>query len=209
MLIIGKVVNTLFICFQLKYMAACRICYEPDDLISVCQCTGTAGKVHLKCIQQWINVSKNDKCEICKTEYTHPAIQYTHTAVQTDSAYTQRTFLACGMISFILGILHGVTICIDNYYGTLPIITAALSASVFNCAQCLNAIGVWSFRKKYWKMHTFFYSGFVASSLILGVFALHAYYEHILYTYTINTVIFVGVVAHEIQINTLAHNDQI
>lgn len=49
----------------------CRICYEDGDLVSCCECTGTAGYVHKKCLKNWITHSGNDThCEICKGEWT-------------------------------------------------------------------------------------------------------------------------------------------
>ena len=52
---------------------ACRICLEPastsEPFISACNCIGHVGNVHKKCLQQWINIRKLDKCEICKSHY--------------------------------------------------------------------------------------------------------------------------------------------
>lgn len=48
----------------------CRICHEGDlqeDLLSVCKCTGSAGLVHLRCVERWLSTrrSGHDTCEIC------------------------------------------------------------------------------------------------------------------------------------------------
>ena len=66
----------------------CRICLcgeteEDDPLIMPCNCTGTMGNVHLKCLQQWLSGKitertnhnsvtytwKNFECELCKVQY--------------------------------------------------------------------------------------------------------------------------------------------
>ena len=52
------------------HVHACRICYEPDNLVSVCKCTGTVEYVHLECLQKWISVSGATHCELCGSEYT-------------------------------------------------------------------------------------------------------------------------------------------
>jgi len=51
-------------------MEACRICYEPDNLISVCNCTGTTKYVHEECIIKWRRISKRNTCEICLSPYS-------------------------------------------------------------------------------------------------------------------------------------------
>jgi|MDSY01.1.fsa_nt_gb hypothetical protein len=52
------------------HVHACRICYEPDNLVSVCKCTGTVEYVHFECLQKWISVSGATHCELCGSEYT-------------------------------------------------------------------------------------------------------------------------------------------
>ena len=51
---------------------ACRICLEESgELISPCACKGTAGYVHVECLEQWVHTDgKNRKqCEICQQEF--------------------------------------------------------------------------------------------------------------------------------------------
>lgn len=47
----------------------CRICLEEGNTTSVCDCKGTHGQVHLKCVRKWIESSGKTECEICKVEY--------------------------------------------------------------------------------------------------------------------------------------------
>ena len=44
----------------------CRICLEPDNLISICGCKGTSEFVHRECILHWIKIKKNKTCELCQ-----------------------------------------------------------------------------------------------------------------------------------------------
>ena len=56
----------------------CRICFEGEskdnELIHPCLCKGTQKYIHLKCLQEWRKINKNnpekrDYCEICKYHY--------------------------------------------------------------------------------------------------------------------------------------------
>ena len=50
-------------------MASCRICYEPDNLESLCECRRTVEFVHKKCVEHWIRVSGKPNCELCGAKY--------------------------------------------------------------------------------------------------------------------------------------------
>jgi len=51
---------------------ACRICYEPNNLISVCGCSGTMEFVHQQCVDRWRAIKKSKHCELCKQPYRTP-----------------------------------------------------------------------------------------------------------------------------------------
>ena len=51
---------------------ACRICLENDEVenfIHPCDCRGTSGNVHLKCLNKWIIQSGDTHCKTCKVRY--------------------------------------------------------------------------------------------------------------------------------------------
>ena len=48
---------------------ACRICLEPENLISVCGCKGTMGFVHKDCIDKWKAINLSNTCELCSQRY--------------------------------------------------------------------------------------------------------------------------------------------
>lgn len=52
-------------------MPVCRICYEsePDNLIEPCNCKGSMGKMHKKCLELWLSEKHSKKCEFCSFAY--------------------------------------------------------------------------------------------------------------------------------------------
>lgn len=53
----------------------CTICKEETDtidnpLISPCACTGSVGKTHRRCIEEWVSSSGRDVCTVCNQEYS-------------------------------------------------------------------------------------------------------------------------------------------
>ena len=50
----------------------CRICLESDGkLLTACDCSGTQGLVHRKCVREWATKYANDpeRCELCKAQW--------------------------------------------------------------------------------------------------------------------------------------------
>lgn len=49
----------------------CRICYEKvNDPIKYCECDGSIGHIHFKCLKKWICENNySESCEICKFNY--------------------------------------------------------------------------------------------------------------------------------------------
>lgn len=54
----------------------CRICHggeqlsvELGPLVSACECRGTVGRVHVKCLERWLTESSKSRCELCGTKY--------------------------------------------------------------------------------------------------------------------------------------------
>ena len=53
----------------------CRICLETDaTVIRPCFCKGTAGGVHNKCLEKWLEESGKNSCEICRAEYHRESV---------------------------------------------------------------------------------------------------------------------------------------
>ena len=50
----------------------CRICQDadkPENLKTLCQCTGSIAKYHVSCLERWLSVSKSDICELCHEHF--------------------------------------------------------------------------------------------------------------------------------------------
>ncbi|XP_063360454.1 uncharacterized protein LOC134649577 [Cydia amplana] len=54
----------------------CRICHSGDclspelgRLVSACNCRGTVGRVHVRCLERWLTESGKSRCELCGTRY--------------------------------------------------------------------------------------------------------------------------------------------
>lgn len=50
----------------------CRICRDEslsDDVISPCYCAGSLGRVHVKCLEEWLSKSNKVACEICQYKF--------------------------------------------------------------------------------------------------------------------------------------------
>merc|ERR1712018_838299 len=43
----------------------CRICHDEGNLQHPCQCAGTNGLVHLKCLETWFSINGKNNCELC------------------------------------------------------------------------------------------------------------------------------------------------
>ncbi|CAD5233580.1 unnamed protein product [Bursaphelenchus xylophilus] len=55
-----------------EQIPVCRICLEEDgpaEMVRPCRCSGTQGKVHRRCMKEWLNASGKKRCEICKWEF--------------------------------------------------------------------------------------------------------------------------------------------
>lgn len=169
-------------------MDACRICYEPGEMISVCQCDGTARYVHLHCIQKWLQVSKRRSCEICHGPFSHEKLVFPKTDMQ------RQLEVAC-FISGIMGVLHGLTVWLDAYYGAEAIWINAKSSVMFNVSQLILLAALKGSHIQYWKMHISFFIGFVTGT-IPSLFALPGLNPQTTYSYIFNIfflLMFIGV----------------
>lgn len=57
---------------QLIKKRLCRLCRRTDDkecFIRACNCQGAFAFVHKTCIQNWIEATKENKCDICRKDF--------------------------------------------------------------------------------------------------------------------------------------------
>lgn len=53
----------------------CRICFTSGLVISPCKCSGSLKYVHHGCLQQWLDATNSQRCELCKQPFSI-TIQY-------------------------------------------------------------------------------------------------------------------------------------
>ncbi|XP_078363561.1 E3 ubiquitin-protein ligase MARCHF3-like [Oculina patagonica] len=59
-------------CSSDDLLNTCRICRDEtvrESLISPCHCSGTLGKCHVHCLEEWLSRANKDSCEICGHVY--------------------------------------------------------------------------------------------------------------------------------------------
>jgi len=107
----------------------CRICYEDKNLVSVCGCGGTHKYVHLHCVQQWINVSDKNKCELCQQPFKHKNLKFMLTPPYQDQSII--------LFAALLGMIHG-TITWLSLFENHPVELIFLETLI--CQLVVNAI---------------------------------------------------------------------
>lgn len=118
----------------------CRLCYDTkyDDstLIEPCSCKGTMAKVHVQCLEKWLNHIRSKKCELCLFEFkTEEKLHYglfqsigiwtrnnrRHQCLMHDFyLFLMMNVIALSMIGLLLQVIHHV-INDDYIRETLPI----------------------------------------------------------------------------------------
>jgi len=129
--------KTIILRFFLVIMA-CRICHEPENLISICGCKGTSEFVHEKCILKWIEIKKDLTCEICQKPYKirlksalfnavlwflsgcsisifHGFLLWRHIFNYYEDDITSIVLMSC-LLNALVSILYGISFWCNIYY---------------------------------------------------------------------------------------------
>lgn len=160
-------------------MDTCRICYEPENLVSICGCDGTAKFVHVACVQRWIDTSGRKICELCNQPFTHTSLVFNY--VKYPIRLERWIFM-----SAFLGIVHGATIWSEENDDTAWLYLAC--AFMYNIANAMVMIFVGSRNHPIWKNATIFLTGFVVAHLPMQFFT--PVNIALAFTYAFNVVIF-------------------
>lgn len=109
----------------------CRICRESESkgaLVTVCQCKGTMGVVHLNCLEVWLDEKGIESCELCRFQYSTfktpkyrllPSFHVWLRSKQADKLnYQKRIALVAMFLTLFVSALIGIAICI-TYSGHL------------------------------------------------------------------------------------------
>lgn len=146
----------------------CRICYEDTNLVSVCGCKGTHRYVHLTCVQQWINVSSNEKCELCLQPFKHKNLKF-----NLPQHNDHIIFLFTSLIGMIHGIITWLSL-FENHNVAILILETILSQFVLNTLVCICKYPA---RQKWKPLFIFVVAFFIAQLpfLIFVQFQRYAY----------------------------------
>ena len=113
----------------------CRICLENEGyIISPCGCTGTCGAIHLKCLQQWIDISAATSCEICKVSYSHPLLTSNNQTSNNQTSNNQTIIIVLRIVTIVAAFFQGGTIVIDSEQKVILMFAAVF---LFNISHCL------------------------------------------------------------------------
>lgn len=163
-------------------MDVCRICYEPTRLISPCRCDGTSKYVHLHCLQTWINVSKRQRCELCDGLYKHPQLTFPRPIEE------KRLESYC-FLTAVFGIIHGLVVWVDTYYGVDTIWASAVTSTMFNSTQLILAIILRGMQTRHWRIHCTYLGAFVLGN-IPGHIVSNSFHRNTMYAYVFNVAYF-------------------
>lgn len=61
--------NDLERIFRKRLCRICRCGMDSDKFITACKCLGPFAYVHQKCFEQWLEITKQKKCDICRYEF--------------------------------------------------------------------------------------------------------------------------------------------
>lgn len=146
----------------------CRICHEEGNTTCVCNCKGTHGQVHIKCVQKWIEHSGKIECEICQSEYYQKV-----TAESFNDIYTMG-FLTTAVHAYVMLSLIEYSVEKKLFY-----------SFIFGLIQILLWLSLYKKDNKYSITYvvawTIIY--FVASTFLQLSYQIK--YEHLIYDYSL------------------------
>ena len=159
----------------------CRYCFEgeinDDELISPCLCKGTQKYIHLKCLQNWRSINKDnpekrDFCEICKYHYVVKNIDY---VLKYQISSDISVWFLYSLFIIISSFLYGVLDYYNDFFTTKILSPFSYNSSVtykrFNTMKKNNA--------RNFNMTTFDY--FVYSFFIFDVVSFYINSFYIIY----------------------------
>ena len=138
----------------------CRICYEPDNLITVCNCDGSVKWVHANCAQKWIDTSLRLTCEICDHPFDHELFKLPprNVAMPTSSELTGMGLLAMSTSSELIGIgllascMHTMGIWLQVFLRIPGTWLSVLICMFYNMCFLTFSVCMWNRRQRVWKM---------------------------------------------------------
>ena len=159
---------------SLEFRPSCRICLEGEDtnrsLMKVCKCERHFEHVHSKCIENWIELTNNEFCEMCKVKFKFTKrsmgyLDFVHSEYQDNTNFFNFLIITL-LVLYVLSIGYALAY-ICYYYepriiGSLLFVTSTFFTGIFllfilsKSLNELKAFLKWKFNhfnvtiKKYW-----------------------------------------------------------
>jgi len=136
----------------------CRICYEPDNLESVCKCNGSVKWVHIQCIQKWIDVSQRRNCELCHEPFEHRLLK-------PPPAF-KISYVEMVALGFFLGSTYTIFLCINVAFSfqLLPI-----NFVLFNMGLVFLSLVIIGVRERLWPMILAYTCSYTMLNVIINI----------------------------------------
>lgn len=128
---------------NIEMRPSCRICLEGEDkyksLMKVCKCERHFEQVHPKCIENWIELTNNESCEICKEKFkfTRQTMSYLDfvRSEYEDNTNLFNFLIISLLVLYVLSIGYALAyICFfhqPKLLGALLFVTSTVFASIF------------------------------------------------------------------------------
>ena len=124
----------------------CRICYEPDNLITVCNCDGSVKWVHLDCAQKWIDTSLRLTCEICNHPFNHELLK---PPLRNVAMPTSADLIGMGLLA---SCMHTAGIWLQVFLRIPGTWLSVLICMFYNMCFLTFSVCMWNIRQRVWRM---------------------------------------------------------
>lgn len=137
----------------------CRICYEPENLVSVCKCDGSTKWVHIKCIQQWIDISKRKQCELCHGLFEHERLR----PPQPFKVSYSETII----VGFFLGGVYTIFVWINMMFHLTWLSIA--NSVLFNSILIFLCLALTRVRKRTWSLIIAYFTTYAVFNTVMSI----------------------------------------
>lgn len=136
----------------------CRICYEPDNLVSVCKCNGSVKWVHVECIQKWIDISQRRYCELCHEPFEHGLLKLP----PAFNVYYVETVA----LGFLLGSTYTIFLCINAAFSFQLL---SINFALFNTVLVFLSLVIIRVRERLWPMILAYTGSYTMLNVIINI----------------------------------------
>lgn len=145
--------------FVFIFMMTCRICYEPDNLTSVCKCNGSVKWVHIECVQKWIDISHREHCELCHQPFEHALLRPLNTLMVS--------VVEIIIVGFFLGAIYTLFAWTSSLFTTVWALAA--NFIFFNSVLIFLSVVLTKAKKRAWTMLLSYSVSYMTLNIIINV----------------------------------------